>query len=169
MSVLTLRHEMGCDESTYWEKCVLDAEYNRRLYLEELRFQTYELVEQREEGDLVVRKVRAEPKSANMPAPLKKAIGDSFGYVEEGTYDRKTKRYTFRTVPAAFSDKVKIRGTMQCETIGPKRILRISEVHVDVKVFMIGGLIEERIVDDIKRSFAKAAEFTDVWVREKGL
>jgi hypothetical protein len=168
MSVLTLRHEIGCDEATYWDKCVLDDEYNKRLYLGELKFLSYELVEQRDEGETVFRKVRAEPKAGNMPAALKKAIGDSFGYTEEGTYDRKSKRYTFRTIPAAFSDKVKIQGTMQCEAIGPKRILRISDVRVDVKVFMIGGMIEERIVDDIKRSFSKAAEFTETWVKEKG-
>jgi hypothetical protein len=168
MSLLTLRHEMDCDESTYWDKCVLDDEYNRRFFLEELKFNSYELIEQRDEGDTVVRKVRAEPKATNMPAAIKKAIGDSFGYVEEGTYDRKAKRYRFRTIPSAFPDKVKIQGTMRCEVIGPRRIARLSEVQVDVKVFMIGGIIEERIVDDIKRSYAKAAEFTNTWVKEKG-
>lgn len=169
MSAFTLRHEIACDENTYWDKCVLDDEYNKRLYLEALKFQSYELVEQRDEGERVVRKVRAEPRSGNMPGPIKKAIGDSFGYLEEGTYDRKAKRYAFRTIPAAFPDKVKIQGTMRCETIGPKRVLRVSEIQVDVKVFMIGGMIEERIVGDIKRSFDKAAEFTDIWVKEKGL
>jgi hypothetical protein len=103
-----------------------------------------------------------------MPGPIKKAIGDSFGYLEEGTFDRKEKRYSFRTIPAAFPDKVKIQGTMRCETLGPKRIARISEIQVDVKVFMIGGMIEERIVTDIKHSYAKAAEFTNAWVKEKG-
>jgi hypothetical protein len=168
MSLLTLRHEMDCDESTYWDKCVLDNEYNRRFFLEELKFKSYELIEQRDEGDTVIRKARAEPKSANMPGPIKKAIGDSFGYLEEGTFDRKTKRYSFRTIPAAFPDKVKIQGVMRCETLGPKRIARISEVQVDVKVFMIGGMIEDRIVADIKHSYAKAAEFTNTWVKEKG-
>lgn len=168
MSLLTLRHEMDCDESTYWDKCVLDDEYNRRFFLEELKFKSYELIEQREVGDTVVRKVRAEPNAGNMPGPIKKAIGDSFGYVEEGTFDRTARSYTFQTIPAAFPDKVKIRGTMRCEIAGPKRIVRISEIQVDVHIFMIGGMVEERIVDDIKRSYAKAAEFTGRWVKEKG-
>jgi len=168
MNLLTLRHEIDCDESTYWEKCVLDDEYNKRFFLEELKFKSYELMERRDEGDTVVRKARAEPNTGSMPAAMKKAMGDSFGYVEEGTFDRKARRYTFRTIPAAFPDKVKIQGTMRCEAVGPKKIVRISEIQVDVKVFMIGGMIEDRIVDDIKRSYAKAAEFTNAWVKEKG-
>jgi hypothetical protein len=168
MSLLTLRHEMDCDEGTYWDKCVLDEEYNRRFFLEELKFKSYELIEQRDEGDTVVRRARAESSAGNMPAAIKKVIGDSFSYIEEGTFDRKAKRYAFRTIPAAFPDKVKIQGTMRCEALGSKRVARISEIQVDVKVFIIGGMIEERIVDDIKRSYAKAAEFTNRWVKEKG-
>jgi Protein of unknown function (DUF2505) len=168
MADLTLRHEMNCDTDTYFEKCVLDAEYNRRLFYEELKFKSYELVEQKDVGDTVVRKVKAEPQTANLPAPIKKVIGDSFGYVEEGTYDRKNKVYSFRTIPGGFPDKVKIHGTMRCEPLGDKRVTRITEIHVDVKIFMIGGMVEDRIVADVKQSYAKAAEFTNVWAKEKG-
>ncbi len=168
MSLLTLRHEILCDEGTYWEKCVLDDEYNRRFFLEELKFQSYELIEQRDLGDTVVRKARAESKAGNMPAAVKKVIGDSFSYIEEGKFDRKAKQYSFRTIPAAFPDKVKIQGTMRCEVVGPKKIVRVSDIQVDVKIFVIGGMVEERILADIKHSYAKAAEFTNTWVKEKG-
>jgi hypothetical protein len=63
---------------------------------------------------------------------------------------------------------VKITGSMRCEALGDKRVTRITEVHIDVKIFMIGGMVEDRIVADIKSSYAKAAEFTNVWVKEKG-
>jgi Protein of unknown function (DUF2505) len=168
MADLTLRHEMDCDVDTYWEKCVLVEEYNRRLFFDELKFKSYELLEQKDLGDTVTRRVKAEPQTANLPGPVKKAIGDSFGYTEEGTYDRKAKRYSFRTIPGAFPDKVKIHGSMRCEPLGEKRVTRITEIHVDVKIFMIGGLVEDRIVADIKHSYAKAAEFTNTFVKEKG-
>jgi hypothetical protein len=169
MADLTLRHDMNCDADTYWDKCVLNEEYNQRLFMKELEFKSYELVESKEVGDTVTRKVKAEPKPANLPAPIKKALGDSFGYTEEGTFDRKSKVYTFQTIPAAFGDKVKIKGTMRCEASGEKKVVRITQIHVEVKIFMIGGLVEDRIVGDIKTSYAKAAEFTNVWVKEKGL
>jgi hypothetical protein len=168
MTDLTLKHELNCDADTYWQKCVFDAEYNRRLYFEELKFRKYEVVEQRDTGDTIVRRVKAEPETGNIPGPVKKVFGDSFGYVEEGTFDKKDQRYEFHTSPAAFADKVKISGSLVCEPLGDKRVNRITRVHIEVKVFMIGGMIEERIIADIKHSYAKAAELTNAWVKEKG-
>jgi hypothetical protein len=168
MAHLVLRHEMNCDADTYWEKCVLTEDYNRRLFLEQLKFLKYELIEQKDSGDKVTRRVKAEPESANLPGPLKKVVGDSLGYTEEGSYDRKTKVYSFRTIPAAFPDKVKIVGTMRCEPLGDNKVTRVTEIDVDVKIFMVGGMVEERIVSDIKRSYASAAEFTNAYVKEKG-
>jgi len=40
---------------------------------------------------------------------------------------------------------------------------------VTAKMFGIGGMIEGRILADIKQSYDKAAEFTNRWIREKGL
>ncbi len=163
-----MRHEVDCDADTYWEKCVLSEEYNKRLFMQELKFKSYELLEQKDLGDKVTRRVRAEPQPGNMPGPMKKAVGDSLSYVEEGSYDRKTKLYTFRTIPAAFGDKVKIQGTMRCEPAGEKKSVRVTEVQVEVKIFVVGGMIEDRIKNDLKQSYAKAAEFTNAWVKEKG-
>ncbi len=169
MADTKLIHEIHCDVDTYFDRCVLDAEYNRRLFHDELKFLNYELVEQKDVGDTVVRKVKADPQVKNVPGPIKKVMGESFGYTEEGTYDRKTKIYTFRTIPAAFPDKVKINGSMRCEPLGEKKVRRITEVHIEVKIFMIGGMVEDRIVGDVKHSYQVAADFTNVWLKEKGL
>lgn len=168
MGNVFIRHEMNVDEDTYWEKCVLAPEYNRRLFLEELKFQKWELVEQKDNGDTVTRRVKAEPEPKNLPGPVKKVVGDSLGYTEDGTFDRKRKVYSFKTIPAALSDKLKIEGTMRAERLGDKKIARIVEVRVEVKIMLIGGMIEDRIVSDLKASYAKAAEFTNKWVAEKG-
>jgi hypothetical protein len=63
---------------------------------------------------------------------------------------------------------VKIKGTMRCEPLGDKRVTRVTEIDVDVKIFMIGGMVEDRIVSDMKDSYKKAAEFTSAYVKEKG-
>jgi hypothetical protein len=165
---LTIRHELCCTADTYWNKCVFDAEYNRRLFFEVLKFRAYDLIEEKEVGDTLVRRVRAEPEIGNLPGPVKKVLGDSFGYVEEGTFDRKTQRYDFRTIPAAFSDKIKISGSMVCEPLGDKSVARIAQMHVDVNLFMIGGMVLDRITADLDRSYTKAAELTNQWVKEKG-
>ena len=168
MADLTLRHELDCNAETYWSKCAFDPEFNRRLFFEELKFRSYELLEHKDLADSIVRRVKAEPQTPNLPGPVKKVLGDSFGYTEEGTFDKKTQRYSFRTIPAAFPDKVKIQGSMICEPLGDKRVTRIAQMHVEAHVFMIGRMVEDRIVVDIQHSYAKAAELTNAWVKERG-
>jgi len=57
---------------------------------------------------------------------------------------------------------------MHVDTLGPKRIARVAKVSVDVKVFMVGGLVEDQILNNLKQSYDRAASFTNEWVREKG-
>jgi hypothetical protein len=166
---LELRHDMDCDADAYFEKCVLSEDYNRRLFLEGLKFPSFKLIEQKEEGTTVFRKALVEPTLAGLPGPLKKVIGDSMSYIEEGTYDRTTKRYRFSTIPTGgMKDKVKTTGEMYCEHKGDKKCVRVAKLRVDVNLRLIGGLLEDRIVTDLKSSYAKAAEFTSLYAKEKG-
>ncbi len=169
MAEITLRHEFDCDEDTYWEKCTFDADFNKRLYLEVLKFPGYDLVEQKDDDAKRTRKVRIDPPLGNLPGPVKKAIGDKFSYVEEGTFDKKTKRYTFKITPSTMGDKAKTFGELYCEKLGDKKIVRVAKVTVEVKVFMIGGMVEEKIMHDLKHSYEEAAKFTRVFLKEKGL
>src|SRR5688500_3968028 len=107
MAEITLRHEIDCDEDTFWEKCVFadNDEYNRVLYKERLKFPGYELLDFKDTGDKKIRKVKIEPPLGNLPGPVKKVIGDRFSWVEEGLFDKKTHRYNFTVVPSTLPDK----------------------------------------------------------------
>jgi hypothetical protein len=168
MQEVTIRHEMECDEDTYWYKCVFDKDYNERLYLTELKFPEYALLEYEETDGYIKRAVKVGPKVPPLPAPVKKVIGESLAYTERGTFDRKTKRYTFTATPNTLADKARTAGEMHVETLGPKRIARVAKVSVDVKVFMVGGLVEDQILNNLRQSYDRAATFTNEWVREKG-
>lgn len=166
---LSFTHELDCDGPTYWEKCVLTEEFNKRLYGEILKFPKFELLEQKEDGDVVRRKVRIEPPLTGLPGPAKKVIGDRMSYVEEGTYDRKTGHYKFKVTPSTMPEKVKTEGEIWCEPISEKKCRRVAKIHVSVKVFVVGSMIEEKIAGDLKKSYEAAASFTNVYVREKNL
>jgi hypothetical protein len=168
MPNIQLRHEMLCDEDTYWHKCVFNEEYDRRLFLEALKFKGHEVKEQKDDGKTITRRVHVDPPVGNLPGPVKKAIGESLSYDEEGVFDHATKRYTFKIKPSAFGDKSKIAGVMYCEKKGDKKISRVVDMTVEVKVFVVGKLIEDKIVEDLKASYAKAADFTNEFVKEKG-
>jgi hypothetical protein len=169
MPEITLRHDFECDEDTYWHKIVFDRDFNRRLYLEALRFPAYELLEQKEDDQRLTRKVHIDPPLGNLPGPVKKVIGDRFSYVEEGTFDKKTRRYAFKVTPSTMADKSKNFGELYCEKLGDKRLVRVAKITVEVKVFMIGGMVEEKIMTDLRNSYDAAAKFTREFLKEKGL
>jgi hypothetical protein len=168
MQEVTIRHEMACDEDTYWFKCVFEPEYNTKLYLEELKFPEYALEKFEETDAYIKRSVRVAPKIPPLPGPVKKVIGEGLAYTEIGTFDKKTKRYTFTATPHSVGDKAATKGEMWVETLGEKRIARVARVSVDVKVFMVGGLIEDQILNNLKASYEAAAAFTNRWVKLKG-
>jgi hypothetical protein len=166
MSELTIRHEIDCDADTYW-RCVWDEEYNRRLYMDVLKFRECTRLMQEEKGDQISRRIKLNPPAVDLPAPVAKAIGD-IGWIEEGTFDKKTGHYKVKVIPASLPEKTHIFGELWCESRGPKRVERIAKMNVEVKVFMIGGIVEKRIIDDMKKSYEAAAKFTNEYVKEKG-
>ena len=168
MAEINVRHEIDCSEETYWDKCFFDAEYNRRMFLDLLKFPGFTVLEQKDEGDKRSKKVKIDPPLSGMPGPVKKAIGDKFSYVEEGTYDAKTHRYTFKVTPSMMADKTTVVGELYTEKLGDHRIARFAKVKVEVKVFMLGSMVEEKILGDMKHSYEAAASFTNDFVKEKG-
>jgi hypothetical protein len=67
------------------------------------------------------------------------------------------------------AEKTKNFGELYCEIVGDKRIARVAKITVEVKVFMIGSMIEEKIVTDLRSSYDAAAKFTREFLKEKGL
>src|SRR5262245_11388621 len=143
MSDHVFRHNLDCDSATYW-KCVFDPEYNRRLYLEVLKFREFKVLEQKEDDRTIKRRIYLNPPAQDLPGPIAKVVGD-LSWVEEGTYEKATHKYTFKIIPASQAEKSNIHGEVHTEDRGPKKAERIAKNHIEVKIFMIGGLIEKKI------------------------
>src|SRR5438128_2564946 len=105
MASTRIQHDFDCSEAVFWQHTFLDPEFNRRLYLETLRFPSWKVVEEKVTDDTIERKVAVQPLVENLPGPVKKVMGDRFGYTEEGQLDRKQNRYRFRVIPSAMPDK----------------------------------------------------------------
>ena len=99
--------------------------------------------------------------SGALPGPLKKAIGDKLSYVEEATFSKTKRIYEFKVIPSAFPEKTKVWGNLFCEKWNGKSFTRVSKINVEVKVFGIGGLVEDRIMDDLRRSYDAGEKFTN--------
>lgn len=158
MTATTIRHDFDCDPDTYWRALFLDDEFNRRLYLEHLGFEAWELLSHREDGDSIERSVRIVPTTGSLPAPLKKLASGGIGYREEGRLDRAANRYSFRVVPNSMPDKLDIRGRMFTEPRG-SGIARVIELEVKAKLFGVGGLVEKQIIQDTEKSYDRAYDY----------
>ena len=169
MPDISLRHEFATDEDTYWTKCVFDAEFNKKLYIDALKFPVWKLLDSKDDDAKIWRRVQVDPPVGNLPGPVKKVIGDRLSYVEEGTFDKKTKRYVFKVTPSTMAEKTKVAGEMWVEKLGDKRIARHTKISVEVKIFMVGGMVEDRIVADLRSSYDKGAAFTSEYIEENGL
>ncbi|HVJ94795.1 MAG TPA: DUF2505 family protein [Labilithrix sp.] len=169
MPELTLRHEFNTDEDTYWSKIVLDQAFNKKMFEGELGFSGWNLVEFKEDDAKISRKIHVEPPSGNLPGPIKKLVGDRVTYTEDGVFDKKAKRYSFKITPSTLADKMKLNGEFWVERIADKKICRVCRVTVEVKVFAVGGAIEERILADMRTSYDRGSSFTNQHIAEHGL
>jgi hypothetical protein len=169
MATSRIQHDFDCGEAALWQVFFFDDEYNRRLYLETLKFPVWKVIDQKVTDATLERRVEIHPVIDNVPGPLKALIGDHFHYIEEGRLDRKTNRYTFPILPSSLADKTTIAGEMYPERLGETRCRRVIDYKVDVKVMIVGKLAEQKTISDTQANYDRAAMFTRTYLKEKGI
>lgn len=169
MPSFRVEHVFDCSQTTFWEKVFFDAEYNRRLFYDELHFSEWKELEQKHDGERVHRFVRALPPTPDLPGPLKAALGNGVGYEERGVFDRSTNRYEARVRPNSLGDRVDVELSFRTEPMGEQKCRRIVDGKVSARVMLVGGMLEQRMITDLTRSYEKSAVFTNRFVAEKGL
>ncbi len=172
MAEITVHHEIDCSVADYWDKCIFSADFNRKLYVEKLHFHSFVLTESVDSADRRTKKCTMEPPLVGIPAPAKKMIGDALKYSEDGYLDKKTMRYRSSITPSTFADKTKVDAELWCEPCDPSKssgdankCVRFARVRVEVKVFVVGAMVEEKIMRDLKGSYDAEATFVGEWVK----
>lgn len=164
-----IEHTYSCTSEVFWNQIFLDEEYNRRLFLDELHFESWRVVSSETRGSEVRRVIEAVPRIGDLPAPLKKLLSAGAGYEERGVVDLQAHRYRLEVTPRSLASKLTIQGELFTTPAGERSCLRTYVAKVDARVFGVGGMIEDRLLTDIERSYAKAATFTNRWITEHGL
>ena len=158
MKTVTGSALVPCSADTFW-KVFLDERYSRALFLDELGFKDFAVLELTD----TARKVRVVPK-VNLPGVLQKVVGDSFGYEEHGTLDRARNEWTWRMVPR--KEIVATRGKLRIEPIDDKQCRRHDEVIIEGKIFGLGGIIESTAEKEVRASWAKELAFLTRWLEK---
>jgi len=165
----TLKHLIETDAETFWNKLFFDEEFNRSLCSGHLKFRTFRTLDlKREPNGVITRRTENSP-AADVPKIIAKALGDTVSYIEEGRFDPTSKKWSFSAIPGVAANKIHSVGELWVETRGDKRIERFVEIDIQVKIFGIGSLVEQLIEKNSRELYGKAADFTNQWIREKGL
>lgn len=169
MPDFSVEHRFNCSEESFWSQVFFDQDYNRRLFLEFLKFTGWRELKTEERDNQVHRVVEAIPPIGDLPGPLKAIVGEGAGYEERGVFDRANKRYTATVVPNRLADKISVRIELSTVADGPDHCKRIAKGSVTAKIFGVGGLLEKKMISDLEKSYAKSAEFTNAFVAEKNI
>lgn len=167
MTDTRIEHTIQASQETFW-KVFFSDDYNQALFLKELQFDEWKIVSLDDKPDRLERVVDVIPKLPDLPGPLKKLAEDGAGYRERNVFDKKANRMSVSIEPSSLAGKLTIAGTIRTEPLGDNQCKRIVELQVNAKVFGIGGLIEGKVISEVKASYDKAAAFTNRWVKEKG-
>jgi hypothetical protein len=165
MATKQISHTFDCDVETFWKKFFLDEEFNRQLFLDRLGFSRWQVVRTEETEDGIKRVVDASPSTKDIPGPLKKVLQNGLGYREEGVWSRSKSLYTLRVTPASLPDQIEITGEMRVTAEG-SGCRRTYDAFVNARIFMVGGLLEGRLLNDVATSYEAAAAFSREWLRQ---
>lgn len=162
-----IEHIYDCSPEVFWNQIFLDEEYNRQLFVGELHFSSWRVLKSEERGAELHRTVEATPPLGDLPGALKRLLSEGLGYEEHGVLDRQKQRYRLEVKPRSLANKLSITGELTTEPLSERSCRRIYVPRVEARVLGVGGMIEQRLLDDIEKSYNKAAAFTNRWIAER--
>lgn len=163
MPKFTLSHEIHCTPERFWQ-VFFDRDFNNWLFRDALGFNEFNVIEQ-SAGPAITRKVKGSPK-VDLPGPIRKILGDRFGYEEEGRFDPATQRWSWKMKPSAMADKMKMEGVVRCEAAGPGKCRRVADITIEAKIFGVGGMIEKTSEKELRAGWDASALHMNKWLAE---
>jgi hypothetical protein len=162
-----IEHVYDCSVEVFWNQIFLDDEYNRSLYLQELHFSSWRVLRSEERGGQLHRVFECIPTVRDLPVVVTKLLSDGLGYEEHGVLDQKNQRYRMEAKPRSLANKLSISGELSTQPISDHSCKRIYVARAEARVLGVGGLIEQLLLDNIEKSYNKAAVFTNRWIAER--
>jgi hypothetical protein len=164
MTRFTLIHELACAEETFWA-LFLDDAFNVRLYAS-LGFPRWEVLGRTETAEAIVRRVAGTP-VLNAPAFVAKLFKGGPSYDEEGTFDKRSRQFSFTMISSALAREAKITGLVRCEPLGPRACRRVLEASVEVALPALGGAVERVFESALRANWGESVHFLNDAARRR--
>ena len=166
MTTYEITGEFATTPEKYWEMFFDDA-YNDALW-PFLAIGREQLKLERQgtgDGEVITRVQRLTPER-ELPGFMQKVVSGAVAYTETNVFHRATSLMEVKTEPSYLSDKILASGTYEVRPKGDKGCVRIWKARCDCKLMLVGKKIEEHIIEEVRRSYAKTTSFTHEWLRK---
>ncbi len=126
-----------------------------QFQLSYVNLESIELLEEKPAGSIVHRTVKVTP---NVPGALRGIIAKVLGkedlfYTDVQQKDLENYTINFNTTPPILADSIKIGGTFSAVATGDNSITLSLKGDARVGIFAVGGLIENAILTELKKTF----------------
>ena len=151
---IQLSHVIDCDVDEFWRDFA-DIDFNRELFLGEMRYPSYQVLEQRVEGQRLWRRLEITPR-ANLPDAVAKIVGPALSFLEEGEYDGDVYRFKFLP-PAGSVVSAVSSGVIRTERASGGATKRMVDVSCEVRMFGLGRMLENAAVKIAQEAYGAQA------------
>ena len=162
---LDIRHTFDCTPARFWEMYwsdELDAMLNEGSTVQR------ELLEERREGGVLVRRLRFTPER-ELPAAASSLLGASkLVYEQENRWDEANSVLQWRVIPTILPGKLDAHGTLEVRPLGADRCEQVVVGDITVAVRFIGGQIEKAVVAEVEKSWERTAQTCRAWLQKFG-
>jgi hypothetical protein len=162
MKALSMTRDLPFSADAFWTS-FLDSAFVLRVF-PAIGFAKYDILEVRDERERLVRRSDALP-PLEAPPVVRKVLGPSFGYVEEGEFDRATKTWTWKATPSVLADRSRFEGTLRVEALGADRCRTNFEATIEVRMLGVGGLVEIAGERSMRTSWTKFGDCCEAWIQ----
>ncbi len=166
MQEVTFEHRFGCTPEAYWALYFNEA-FTQTMLVGGLGFTSVDVSPVQETPTELRRTMDVVPK-LNLPDAVRHALGPAFGYHEDGRFDRASQTWNFDLRMNALPERIKISGSLTLRQDGENASIRTSTVRVDIKVPLVGGLIERACLANVRSGWEDSARWFERYLHEHG-
>ncbi len=165
MAEARVEHVYDCDVDTFWNKIALNVDFNRKLYLEHLEFQSWDQLSFEETENEIRRSVDVAPPAVDLPTVLKKLVKGGIRYRQDDVFDKSTGKMSTQITPDVATDRISITGETVATPESDDRCRRVFTMTVKVKMIGVSGIAEKRILSEMRRGYDAGAEYANSILR----